>query len=51
MANLKQFDINIIINKASRNKEIQDMISGMLTNEVPKEKQSNPLYYLKVLFS
>ena len=43
--------LNIIINKASRNKEIQDMISGMLTNEVPKEKLSNPLFYLKVLFS
>jgi len=43
--------LNLIINKASRNKDIQDVISGMLTNEVPKEKLSNPLFYLKVLFS
>ena len=38
-------------NKAAKNKEIQDMISGMLTNQVPKEKLFNPLFYLKILFS
>ena len=43
--------LNVIINKASRNKEVQDIISGMLINEIPKEKLSNPLFYLKVLFS
>jgi len=43
--------LNIIINKASRNKEIQDVISGMLTKEISKDKLSNPLFYLKVLFS
>ena len=43
--------LNIIINKASRNKDIQDIISGMLTKEISKDKLSNPLFYLKVLFS
>ena len=43
--------LNIIINKASRNKEIQDVISGMLTKEISKDKLSNPLFYLKVLFA
>ena len=46
-----RFLLNLIINKASKNKEIQELISGMLTNEVPKEYLSNPLFYLKVLFS
>ena len=43
--------LNLVINKAARNKEIQDIISGMLINEIPKEKLSNPLFYLKILFS
>ena len=43
--------LNMIINKASRNEKIQDIISGMLANEIPKDKLSNPLFYLKVLFS
>ena len=43
--------LNLVINKAARNKEIQDIISGMLVNEIPKEKFSNPLFYLKILFA
>jgi menaquinone-9 beta-reductase len=43
--------LNIIINKASRNKDVQDIIAGMLTKEISKDKLSNPLFYLKVLFS
>tara|TARA_Y100000768_G_scaffold115930_2_gene85583 strand:+ start:1118 stop:2347 length:1230 start_codon:yes stop_codon:yes gene_type:complete len=43
--------LNFIINKASKNEEIQDIISGMLTREGPRNKLSNPLFYLKVLFS
>ena len=43
--------LNLIINKAAKSKEIQNIISGMLTNEIPKEKLSNPLFYLKILFS
>ena len=53
LQNLSNYRIllNIIINKASRSKEIQDIISGMLIKEISKEKLSNPLFYLKVLFS
>ena len=53
LQNLSNYRIllNIIINKASRNKEIQDIISGMLIKEISKDKLSNPLFYLKVLFS
>ncbi len=43
--------INFMINKASKNKEIQNIISEMLTREGPRQKLYNPLFYLKVLFS
>ena len=43
--------LNLVINKAARNKDIQDIISGMLIKEIPREKLSNPLFYLKLLFS
>ena len=46
-----RFLLNLVINKAAKSKEIQNIISGMLINEVPKEKLSNPLFYLKILFS
>ena len=46
-----RFLLNFVINRASRNKEIQDIISGMLTNEIPKDKLSNPMFYFKILFS
>ena len=41
--------LNLVINKAAKSKEIQNIISGMLINEIPKEKLSNPLFYLKIL--
>ncbi len=50
LANYKSL-LNLVINKASRNSEIQEIISGMLTKEIPKEKLSNPLFYMKLLFS
>ena len=43
--------LNLVINKASGNKNIQEIISGMLTKEIPKEKLSNPMFYLKLFFS
>ncbi len=45
------FLLNFVINRAARNKEVQDIISGMLTNEIPKDKLSNPMFYFKILFS
>ena len=46
-----RFLLNLVINKAAKSTEIQNIISGMLINEIPKEKLSNPLFYLKILFS
>ncbi|HID39941.1 MAG TPA: geranylgeranyl reductase family protein [Calditrichaeota bacterium] len=46
-----RFLLNMVINKASRNKEIREIISGMMADQVPKTKLTNPLFYLRVLFS
>lgn len=43
--------LNFVIDRASRNKKIKNMISGMLADEVPKTELSNPMFYLKTLFS
>ena len=43
--------LNIVIDRASRNKKVKDVISGMLADEVPKTELSNPMFYLKTLFS
>ena len=45
------FLLNFIINRAARNEEVQDIISGMLSNEIPKDELSSPLFYFKILFS
>ena len=46
-----RFLLNMVINKAARNKEVRQIISGMMANEVPKTKLANPLFYLRLLFS
>ena len=46
-----KFLLNFVINRASRNDEVQNIISGMLTNEIPKDELSSPLFYFKILFS
>ncbi|MDG1848823.1 MAG: geranylgeranyl reductase family protein [Candidatus Marinimicrobia bacterium] len=43
--------LNFVIDRASRNKNIKNMISGMLADEIPKTELSNPMFYLKTLFS
>tara|TARA_B100000003_G_scaffold207159_1_gene224170 strand:- start:2057 stop:3268 length:1212 start_codon:yes stop_codon:yes gene_type:complete len=50
LANSK-FLLNFVMNRAARNDEVQEIISGMLANEIPKEELSNPLFYFKILFS
>ena len=45
------FLLNFVINRAARNEEVQDIISGMLSNEIPKEELSSPLFYYKILFT
>ena len=45
------FLLNFVINRASRNQEVQEIISGMLSKEIPKDELSSPLFYFKILFS
>ena len=45
------FLLNFVINRASRNEEVQNIISGMLANEIPRNKLSSPMFYFKILFS
>jgi len=46
-----RFLLNFVINKAANNKEVSDIIAGMLANEVPRKQLANPLFYAKLLFS
>ena len=46
-----KFLLNFVINRAARNEEVQNIISGMLSNEIPKDELSSPLFYFKILFS
>jgi geranylgeranyl reductase family protein len=46
-----KFLLNFVIDRASRNKKVRDIMSGMLSDEIPKTELSNPLFYLKILFS
>ena len=46
-----RFLLNMVINKASGNKEVREIISGMMADQVPKTKLINPLFYLRLLFS
>jgi len=43
--------LNFVIHKAAKSDEASRMIGGMITNEVPRKKLANPLFYLKLLFS
>ena len=45
------FLLNFVINRAARNKDVQEIIAGMLAHEIPKEELSNPLFYFKILLS
>lgn len=46
-----KFLLNFVINRAARNEEVQNIISGMLSNEIPRDELSSPLFYFKILFS
>jgi len=46
-----RFLLNLVINKASRNTEVSNIIAGMLANEVPRKRLANPLFYLRILFA
>ena len=42
--------LNIVIKKAERNRDLADLIAGMIANEVPRNRLVNPMFYLKLLF-
>ena len=46
-----KFLLNFVINRASRNENLKDIIGGMLANEVARGDLTNPLFYYKILFS
>ena len=46
-----KFLLNFVIDRAARNKKVRDLMSGMLAEEIPRSELSNPLFYLKILFS
>lgn len=43
--------LNLIVEKAARNKEVRDTISGMLANQEAKKEFMSPAFYLKLIFS
>ena len=43
--------LNFVIRKAARNPAIRNLIAGMIANEIPKTKLTNPLFYLRLLMS
>lgn len=43
--------LNLVIGKASKSKEIQETISGMIANEDAKQSLINPVFYLKLLLA
>ncbi len=47
----RKFLLNLVIGKASRNREIRETISGMIANENAKQSLINPLFYLKLLLA
>ena len=42
--------LNIVIKKAERNRDLADLIAGMIANEVPRNRLVNPMFYLRLLF-
>jgi flavin-dependent dehydrogenase len=46
-----QFILNFIISRAARNEEVQNMISGMMSNDISKDELTGPSFYFKILFS
>ncbi|MDP6532860.1 MAG: NAD(P)/FAD-dependent oxidoreductase, partial [Candidatus Marinimicrobia bacterium] len=46
-----RFLLNFVINRATRNEKVRNIIAGMLANEIPRKDLANPLFYLKILFS
>ncbi len=46
-----RFLLNFVIKKAAYSKQVSEIISGMMANQIPKTKLANPLFYFKLFFS
>jgi len=46
-----KFLLNLVINKAYKNPEINKLLTDIITGKLPKTKLINPLFYLKILFN
>ncbi len=46
-----EFLLNFVISRASRNKTVRDIISGMLSQEISRDELSKPKFYFNILFS
>ncbi len=46
-----RFLLNFVIKKAAYSKNVREIISGMMANQIPKTKLANPLFYFKLFFS
>ncbi len=42
------FLLNLVVDKAARNPDIRQLMTGMIANEVPKKTLTNPLFYMKL---
>lgn len=43
--------LNLVVRKAARNPHVRELISGMMADEVPKNRLANPMFYVKLLFN
>src|SRR5262249_44169648 len=43
--------LNFTIGKAARSPAVRAIISGMIVNEIPRQKLANPIFYLRLLCS
>lgn len=41
--------LNLVIRRARDSQELRDLICGMIAEEIPKSRLTNPLFYLKLL--
>ena len=46
-----RFLLNFVIGRGARIKDVWEIISSMLSNEIPRDELSSPMFYFKILFS
>jgi len=43
--------LNFVVSKAEKSVAVRELLSGMMSNSIPKKELANPIFYLKLLFS